>query len=654
MKSMRWIFLLVLFCVQYSLYGTTYFVGGVGASDGNSGSADKPFATIQKAATVAKAGDIVTIRSGTYRETISPANRGTAERPIVFQAAAGAKVVISGLETVRGEWNIFKGNIYKTDIALPVDGHQSKIISNTTILSNQIFNNGEMQFEARWPKVASMDDLFDRSKLRFVDNMQAFTSTYLTDEQLPDIGESYGGAKLWINGWYVTETRTVISQEGKTLNYLPYSDNGDAGKKRRRYYYVTGKLGLLTSEKEWHYESGILYYWQPGGGKPTNIEFKARNWGFDLRGTSHITIAGLEFVGCEINGDTESEHITIDNVKMSYQNHTFLQEGRDVIFHNPRQTGIKLIGPNSIIRNSEIKYVASNAIWLGTNCTAENNLIHHVNYEGSYGAPFILYDTASGVKILRNTCFTTGRSSLDFGYVENGFHLNCEVAFNDFSDFGRLNVDLGAIYGARKINTHGTVIHHNWLYNSATGELPPELGTSAGMYLDQGFGPIVFHHNVEWNNVMIGYFTHPNYNGRVMPDRSYLYNNVFATAAPGSGARHSYKCGGKVPDKIDVQRNNIYRNSLIVSLNAAQADVSHAVFGGVDPLFTGVGKGGLKYRVKKGSAAINAGTVIPGITNETIGAPDIGAYEFGGKDWTPGYVPKPYKPIEASIRQSGN
>src|SRR5690606_13426820 len=127
--------------------------------------------------------------------------------------------------------------------------------------------------------------------------------TYLTDEALPDIGESYAGAKLWMNGWYVTETRTVISQEGKTLDYLPYANIGEAGKKRRQCYYVTGKLGLLTSEKEWHYQSDTLYYWQPGGGVPTGVEYKARNWGFDLRGISHVSITGLEFIGCEINAD---------------------------------------------------------------------------------------------------------------------------------------------------------------------------------------------------------------------------------------------------------------------------------------------------------------------------------------------------------------
>jgi hypothetical protein len=72
--------------------------------------------------------------------------------------------------------------------------------------------------------------------------------------------------------------------------------------------------------------------------------------------------------------------------------------------------------------------------------------------------------------------------------------------------------------------------------------------------------------------------------------------------------------------------------------------VSSAIFANVDPFFVGTGKGGLKYRLKKGSVAIDAGIVVPGVTDGSIGKPDIGAYEFGGRDWLPGYVPKSYNP----------
>src|SRR5688572_33309594 len=133
---MRRMLLLVLFVVCFfQSYATEYFVGGPGASDTNPGTATQPFATIQKAASVARAGDVVTIRSGTYRETIVPANSGASGSPIIFQAAPGATPVISGLNNADGGWTLHSGNIYKKSITLPVNGHQQKITSTTTLLS---------------------------------------------------------------------------------------------------------------------------------------------------------------------------------------------------------------------------------------------------------------------------------------------------------------------------------------------------------------------------------------------------------------------------------------------------------------------------------------------------------------------------------------
>jgi alpha-N-arabinofuranosidase len=71
--------------------------------DGNPGTENKPFRTIQRAADAAQPGDIITVHEGVYRERIDPPRGGTsdAER-IIYQAAAGAKAVITGAEPVKG------------------------------------------------------------------------------------------------------------------------------------------------------------------------------------------------------------------------------------------------------------------------------------------------------------------------------------------------------------------------------------------------------------------------------------------------------------------------------------------------------------------------------------------------------------------------
>lgn len=75
--------------------GTMYWVS-VDGSDDNPGSRMEPFRTIHHAAEVVKAGDVVTVRAGTFRESVLVSNSGTAARRIVFQAEQRGAVVLTG------------------------------------------------------------------------------------------------------------------------------------------------------------------------------------------------------------------------------------------------------------------------------------------------------------------------------------------------------------------------------------------------------------------------------------------------------------------------------------------------------------------------------------------------------------------------------
>ena len=143
-----------------------FYVGGDGASDRNPGTASQPFATIQKAADVAAAGDCVNIRPGIYRETVVPANSGPPGQPITFQPDGDAQVTVSGADLVDGDWTVYSGQIYQTAIALPLTGYGEQITGNETLLANQVFVDGKMMMEARWPNLADSDDLLNRADFR--------------------------------------------------------------------------------------------------------------------------------------------------------------------------------------------------------------------------------------------------------------------------------------------------------------------------------------------------------------------------------------------------------------------------------------------------------------------------------------------------------
>src|SRR6266704_3642643 len=65
-------------------------------SDTGSGTSTQPFCTIKPAASQATAGQTVQVASGTYPELVTVSNSGAPGSPIVFTAAPGASVTVSG------------------------------------------------------------------------------------------------------------------------------------------------------------------------------------------------------------------------------------------------------------------------------------------------------------------------------------------------------------------------------------------------------------------------------------------------------------------------------------------------------------------------------------------------------------------------------
>ena len=85
--------------------------------DSGIGSDAQPYASISKAASVARPGDKVTVHAGTYREWIKPKRGGTSEDArIVYGAAPGAEVIIKGSERVTS-WVLQAQDVWK--VVLP-------------------------------------------------------------------------------------------------------------------------------------------------------------------------------------------------------------------------------------------------------------------------------------------------------------------------------------------------------------------------------------------------------------------------------------------------------------------------------------------------------------------------------------------------------
>ncbi|MGB8352837.1 MAG: right-handed parallel beta-helix repeat-containing protein [Chthoniobacteraceae bacterium] len=83
---------------------TIYYVSVSGSDTYSGTSTGAAFATIQKGLSTAQAGDIVTVETGTYRQTATAAfvRSGSASAPITLQAAANAQVTVQGSTLVTG------------------------------------------------------------------------------------------------------------------------------------------------------------------------------------------------------------------------------------------------------------------------------------------------------------------------------------------------------------------------------------------------------------------------------------------------------------------------------------------------------------------------------------------------------------------------
>jgi hypothetical protein len=585
---------------------TARFVAPTGA-DNNPGTRERPFKTVQKCAQVVKPGETCYLRAGVYRESVRPSQSGTTEKPIIFAAYENEDVTISGADLVQN-WSPFRNSIYQAKLTLPISGY-----SDTGFLANQVFVNGEMMAEARWPNTGG--DLMRPTLKGGGVKSQGGIAATVENKEIPGLQEGWVGATVWTSEWYVTRTGTITGgSRGKLTATMtaPWDRGG-------YWFFLVGKLELLDSEREWFYDGKkqTLYLWAPGGKRPSAVEVKRRNFAFDLTDRSHIELRNLKLFAATITTSNKSEGMVVDGIRAKYVSHHMTlpplpksaqAPGSDdglIVASHANDTGIQLRGQGHTLKNSTITWSSGNGVLLeGNNHIVKNNHITNTNYMVSYAAPIRI--NGVGHRIINNTIVNAGRSAIDIDWHTAGLDArNIEIAYNDISNFGMLSTDLGAMYVCCNVNLESGSLHHNWIHDAYA--FSPFWGTR-GIYLDLDTYNSTIHHNVVWN--IIG--GKDSYYLVIGTKRGYhrVFNNTIL---------------GPVSTDASVEaRNNIFTASKQIDVGKQ----TNNLFMGTDPKFNRATPS--DFTLKPDSPAVDAGIKIPGITDGYVGkAPDIGAYELG-------------------------
>ncbi|MDP6542736.1 MAG: right-handed parallel beta-helix repeat-containing protein [Phycisphaerae bacterium] len=507
----------VLFATAGAGQAAEYSVSPRG-DDGGPGSAGKPFRSIQAAANVMKPGDVCIIRAGTYRQTV----RVKTSR-IRFSAAPGEKVTIGGTDPIETKWSVHKGKIYKTPVTGPLA---------------QLFVDGEMMVEARWPN-QPLTKRWDKSTWRTTYEGSEYGR--IVDPELAKTGVDWTGALAVLNvGAWQTFLRTVKDHKagGDSFQYAKDLGKRHESKRTQRKrtmrnfdrYFLCGKLEALDSPSEWFCDpkTSTLYLWAPDGRNPAarRIEGKRRNYAFIAARKNHIQLEGLRFFAATVLLDNCND-CTIENCTLDYPTCAAppTAAGNDIPKQIARMNatflgGLRTLAPTlisgkgNVVRNCRVAMSeAPGLILTGSENTVENCLIRDIDWRGlgngaAGNCAGVLMPSSDRSVFRRNTLHHIGSSE---GVVlpRRGPSI-CEY---NYVHHGGLVQSDGGLIQSSGTRLAGTIIRYNWVHD----HLAFRWG-GIGIRGDDLTRDLIVHHNVAWrcNEKAI----------MIKGDRNQAYNNT--------------------------------------------------------------------------------------------------------------------------------
>lgn len=403
--------------------------------------------------------------------------------------------------------------------------------------------------------------------------------------------------------------------------------------------YIIRHLGLLDVQREWYWGDNQLYIYPPDDVDMSTalIEVRARTFGFDIQNSSNVTLEGLNFKAACVRM-MRSTDCVIDRCTSRFASPFSRYMGNAWGNYSQGDAAIHISGTRNTVKNSYIGYTWGHGISLwSSHSTVDNNFIEQCDWIAERMSP--IFAPADDNVITRNTIQDSGREGIELGnhgWIRN-YAKRALVQHNHILNVGYLCPDAASIY----VNHQGgdkpladTEISYNIIHDFQH----PWVSAAGGIYLDNGSSGYLVHHNLIWNvriGVKVNGGANPNTPQRFARDIDIYHNTLMNTKYE---VEMPMREGDIRPVRITVKNNHgnyFIKRPPWNSRGFQGTEVAHNRDSLEDSDF--VDMINHNYLLAEGSPSIDAGVALAGI-NDTgdgaaIGAPDLGAFEYGGVDW---------------------
>lgn len=378
-KTRYLLFVWILTAICLSGFNTdekiSFYVSTTG-TDSNSGTIDKPFATLQaaqKAIRNARQKGLqlpveVIIRGGIYylAETLElePEDSGTLEAPVTWRAVENDRVVLSGGKLIRGTWkkDIDRKTWYvelpetkgwKSDVNIP-EAYQKKPSGPWNF--RQLFVDEKRATRARFPNKSEQNPFLyaEDGSMEHVKLGKGLVKSDWGNE--PDAQINMVPNWRFFNQW---NDVTRVDAEKSEIWFGPRERHGKVIS--GNWFWIEGVKSELDEPGEWYLDpvKGQLFYMPEPGENPNEMEFVAP------------FLNRIIYLKGDVEKDTHVKHVHFEGIEFRHTTFTLGQiEARvhtdgAVLFENAQ---------NCSVEECHFENIGGYALWL--HLDSKNNVFH--------------------------------------------------------------------------------------------------------------------------------------------------------------------------------------------------------------------------------------------------------------------------------------